>query len=163
MGAVADLGPYILQSLVALTTVLLALGYAKAKDTLLPINQRLLHTPPAWGFLAVHVAAMGAFVILSSFLFGGAVAGDTLLAFAWLAVGTCGIAAGALFFIPPGVFRELASSAGSAWRLNGQRQELIVALVPMLGGQIAGRQVSLVFSFGFAGLQREFEHGGIAR
>ena len=115
MGAVGDLGPYILQSLVVLTTVLLALGYSNAKDTLLPIDQRLTLSPPVWGFLAVHVAAMGAFGILSSFLFGGAVPGGTLLASAWLVVGIGGIAAGALFFIPPGVFRELANSAGSAW------------------------------------------------
>lgn len=115
MGAVGDLGPYILQSLVVLTTVLLALGYSKAKDTLLPINLRLTLSPPAWGFLAVHFTAMSAFAILSSFLFGGTVPGGTLLASAWLAVGIGGIVAGALFFIPPGVFRELANSAGSAW------------------------------------------------
>ena len=115
MGAVGDWGPYVLQSLVALTTVLLALGYSNAKAALAPINNRLADAPPAWRFLAAHCAAMGLFAALSSLLFGGRPPGGNLLVLAWLAAGICGIATGVTFFIPPKPLRELVGSAGTAW------------------------------------------------
>ncbi|HEY1754850.1 MAG TPA: exosortase E/protease, VPEID-CTERM system [Bryobacteraceae bacterium] len=120
-GAVGDLGPYVLQSLVVFATVLLALGYSKAKPTLVRVSESIADVRPEWGLLAVHCAAMGAFAFLSSLLFapssaaGSPVAGGNSLAGAWLAAGICGIAAGAFFFIPLKTCRELLRSAGSAW------------------------------------------------
>ena len=114
-GTVGTLGPYILQALIVLITVLLALGYSKAKPSLLSINNRLAEMPLGWGFLAAHCAAMGAFVVLSMRLFGGADSGENLLVFLWLAAGICGIAAASFVFVPPKICSELAGSAGSAW------------------------------------------------
>jgi len=115
IAAVADLGPYILRSIVVLSAVLLVFGYSKAKNTLLPISERLADASPVWRFLAAHFAAMSAFAFLSVLLFGGTPRAETPLVLAWLAAGLCGIATGVFFFIPPKVFRELAGSAGSAW------------------------------------------------
>src|ERR1700730_13541955 len=72
IGAVGDFGPYILQSLVVLATVLLAFGDAKTKNTQSLINNQLAHVPLTWRFLATHCAAMSAFAFLSSLLFRGA-------------------------------------------------------------------------------------------
>lgn len=115
IGAVGDFGPHILRSLLVLTAVLLVFGYSNAKNGLLPISNRLADMPPVWRFLAVHCAAMSAFVFLSSLLFGGKHLAGALLVLAWLATGICGIATGLFFFIPSKTFRELAGSAGAAW------------------------------------------------
>jgi exosortase E/protease (VPEID-CTERM system) len=120
-GAVGDFGPYVLQSLIVFTTLLLAFGYSKAKNRLLPISKRLADVPIAWHFLAAHGAAMAVFALLSSLLFARApiagvpLEGGTSLVLAWLAAGLCGIAAGVFFFILPKILRELVDSVGSAW------------------------------------------------
>lgn len=130
-GAVGDLGPYILQSLVVFATVLLAFGYSKARNSLVLVSERLADVRPAWSFLAAHCAAMSAFGFLSWLLFaaspiagtqvagtqvaGTQVAGGNPLVLAWLAAGLCGIATGVSFFIPPKALRELLNGAGSAW------------------------------------------------
>jgi exosortase E/protease (VPEID-CTERM system) len=120
-GAVGDFGPYILQSIIVFTTVLAALGYTKAKKTLLTVSERLVGAPIAWRFLTAHGAAMAAFAFLSSLLFAQApVAGTPLLAgtplvLLWLVAGLCGITAGVCAFMPPKILPELVGSAGSAW------------------------------------------------
>jgi len=120
-GAVGDFGPHILQSLIVLAAVLLAFGYAKAKNKLLAIGERLVELPIAWHFLAAHGAAMLAFAFLSSRLFAQApLAGTSLVAgtplvLAWLAAGLCGIAAGVSTFFPLKILRELVEVTGSAW------------------------------------------------
>ena len=120
-GAVGDFGPYILQSVIVFTAILLALGYAKAKGTVLAISERLVDSPIAWHFLTAHAAAMAAFAFLSSLLFAQApVAGTphlagTPLVLAWLVAGVCGITAGVSTFIPPKILLELVGSTGSAW------------------------------------------------
>jgi len=126
-GAVGDFGPHILQSLIVLAAVLLAFGYAKAKNKLLAIGERLVELPIAWHFLAAHGAAMLAFAFLSSRLFAQApLAGTSLVAgtplvLAWLAAGLCGIAAGVSTFFPLKILRELVEVTGSAWVTPPQR------------------------------------------
>jgi len=115
IGAVGDFGPHILQSLVVLTAVVLVFGYSKAKNTLLPMNNRLGDVPLQWRLFAAHCAAMSAFALLSALLFGATAHAGTLLALVWLGAGLCGITTGVFFFIPPKTLRELVGSAGSAW------------------------------------------------
>jgi exosortase E/protease (VPEID-CTERM system) len=120
-GAVGDFGPHILQSLVVFATVLLALGYSRAKNRFLLIGDQLADVLPAWSLLAAHAAAMGVFAFLSLLLFtsrplaGPLLIMGTPLVVAWLAAGLCGIASGVSFFIPPKILRQLLEGAGSAW------------------------------------------------
>jgi exosortase E/protease (VPEID-CTERM system) len=120
-GAVGDFGPYILQSIILFTTVLLALGYTNARNTLPAVSERLVGAPIAWHFLTAHGAAMAAFAFLSSLLFAQApvarapLLAGTPLVLAWLVTGLCGITAGVSAFIPPKILRELVGSTGSAW------------------------------------------------
>lgn len=119
--AVGEFGPYIVQSLIVFTTILLAFGYSKAKDTLAPVSKRLEEVPIAWHLLAAHGAAMSAFALLSSLLFarasthGSPSFAANPLVLAWLATGLCGIATGVFSLIPLKILRELAESAGSSW------------------------------------------------
>lgn len=113
-GAVGDFGAHTLRSLVVFSTVLVALGYSKAKINFERIGDRFEEIPAAWGYLAFHCAAMSLFALLSSSLFARAASG-TPLVLAWLAAGLCGIATAISFFIPPAIVRELAASTGSAW------------------------------------------------
>jgi exosortase E/protease (VPEID-CTERM system) len=120
-GAVGDFGPHILQSLIVFAAILLAFGFVKARNALLPISERLAEAPIAWHFLAAHGAAMGAFFFLSLLLFartplaGSPFVAGTPLVLAWIAVGLCGIATGVSTFIPPKILCELVDRAGSAW------------------------------------------------
>ena len=111
IGAVGDFGPHILQSLVVLTTVLLTFGYSKAKNALCDYEQSSCRRAVTYGvYLAAHCAAMSAFVFLSSLLFGGTAHAENLIVLAWLTAGICGIATGVLFFIPPRILRDLATT-----------------------------------------------------
>jgi exosortase E/protease (VPEID-CTERM system) len=121
-GAVADFGPYTLQSLIVFTTVLLSFGYLKAKNALLAASERRIDLPIEWHFLAAHAGSMAAFAFLSSRLFAQAsiagtplVASETPLVLAWLAAGLCGIAFGVSTFIPLKTLRGLVDNTGSAW------------------------------------------------
>jgi exosortase E/protease (VPEID-CTERM system) len=116
IGAIADFGPHLLQSLIAFTTVFLAFGYSKAKAALVPVSDRLAGTPPGWGFLAAHAGAMTAFAFLSALLFGGAQgASGNLIACLWIASGVLGIVAALFFFVPPQALRDILRNTGSAW------------------------------------------------
>jgi exosortase/archaeosortase family protein len=120
MGAVGDWGPHILQSLVILTTVLLALGYSKAQDTLVPISNMLADTPPAWRFSGGPLrsdgrvrAALDASLRRNSFR--GKSAGS-VLADRW----NLWRRRGHLFLRSSECFsRALAVSAGTAWIYAG--------------------------------------------
>jgi len=130
LGAIGNLGPSILQSLVAFATVFLALGYANAKDRLSTICDRLVGVPLGWRFFAAHSGSMIVFLFLSAILFGGNQRfADNLIASAWLAMGILGIVTALCFFIPPKTVHELLRNVGSAWIYGASAAALIPGVV----------------------------------
>jgi exosortase E/protease (VPEID-CTERM system) len=114
IGAIGDWGPRLLQSVIAFVAVFVALGYAKAKETL-SFND-LSRPALDWSLLAAHISAMGAFAFLASLLFGGRHGvWDNWIALAWIASGVAGIVTATLFFLPPIYFREILPRTGRAW------------------------------------------------
>jgi exosortase E/protease (VPEID-CTERM system) len=153
IGAVGDFGPYILQAIVLFATVLLALGYAGAKNAFLVISDQLLGVPPAWHFLIAHFATMSAFAFLSFLLFGGTPLAGTLLVLAWLAAGICGIATGVFFCIPAKILRKLIVSSGNAW-LYATAAAVITPLIGIASHRLWKPATALTFEMvrGLVGL-----------
>ena len=116
IGAMGSVGARVLQSLVAFSTVFVACGYVKARDPLLESGEPISEIPLQWRFLTAHVAAMGAFALLSRVLFGpsrGLL--DNFVACAWLLTGILGIATAVFFLIPLPSLARVLRRTGPAW------------------------------------------------
>lgn len=121
-------GGALFQVAIAFTSLLLALGYFRSKDSVRRISVQVQKTPIRWGLLAWHLVALGAFLGLSAISTGGNLIGYTIVGL-WYAAGFLAITLAACAFVPPSIALEFVRSTGYAW---------IYALVAAI---IAGRAV----------------------
>jgi exosortase E/protease (VPEID-CTERM system) len=111
--AIGRWGAWTLRFAVLFAALFALLSYQKKRDDLERVCGRLPAIPIAWGFLAGHFCALGAFAWLSIRLFRAAPSGAlNLVAAAWLAAGLLAIALGAFAFAPPGVWQEAVRATG---------------------------------------------------
>ena len=114
LGAIRLAGPWILRGIVGFCAVYASLAILQKKTALAPVVREVARSPMAWGWLAAHAAALAAFLILGSRLYGGADVSD-LTAAAWLGTGLLAVAAGSLAFFPAQLWRAFWRAAGNAW------------------------------------------------
>ena len=113
---------------IAFTSLLLAFGYFRSRDSFRRISIEVQKIPIRWELLVVHLAALGSFLGLSAITTGSNLAGYSVVAL-WYATGVLAIASAACAFVPPRIALEFVRSTGYAW---------IYALIAAI---IAGRAV----------------------
>ncbi len=121
-------GGALLQIAIAFTSLLLALGYFRSKDSFRRISSQIQETPVRWGLLGWHLVALGAFLGLSVVPSGSTVF-NYAIASLWYATGALAILLAGCAFVPARIAVEFARSTGYAW---------VYALVAAI---IAGRAV----------------------
>jgi len=107
-------GGALLQVAIAFTSLLLALGYFRSKDSFHRISIEVQKTPIRWGLLACHGVALGAFLGLSAISTGNGLPGYAIVAL-WYATGVLAIGLAAWAFVPLGSALEFVRSTGYAW------------------------------------------------
>src|ERR1700736_1529872 len=80
----------LLQIAIAFSSLLLALGYFRSKDSFQRISAELKRTPIRWSLLAAHAVALGLFLGLSTLSMGSNFAGY-MVAVLWYAAGVLAI------------------------------------------------------------------------
>jgi exosortase E/protease (VPEID-CTERM system) len=108
VGVVGQWGAWILRGTVGFAALFFTFAWLKRE-------QAFEFSPPpvSWRFLALHLALVGSFGTLSSYLYGRNP--SDVLAFAWLLTGTTAIGAGTLSFIPISVLTGIRRSTGYLW------------------------------------------------
>ena len=104
----------LLQIAIAFSSLLVALGYFRSKDSFHRISNQVKKAPIRWGLLAWHLVALGAFLGLSAISSGNNPLGYAITAL-WYAVGIAAIALAGWAFVPPGLALEFVRSTGYAW------------------------------------------------
>src|ERR1035438_2976805 len=88
----------LLQIAIAFSSLLVALGYFRSKDSFQRISNQVKKTPIRWGLLACHLVALGAFLGLSAISSGNNPLGYAITAL-WYAVGISAIALAGWAFV----------------------------------------------------------------
>jgi exosortase E/protease (VPEID-CTERM system) len=104
----------LLQIAIAFSSLLLALGYFRSKDSFQRISAELKRMPIRWSLLVAHAVALGIFLGLSTLSMGGNLAGYTI-AVLWYAAGVVAITLAGIAFVPPKVALEFIRTTGYAW------------------------------------------------
>jgi len=107
-------GGALLQIAIAFTSLLLALGYFRSKDSFRRISIQVQKTPIRWGLLGWHLVGLGTFLGLSSISTGTDPFGYAIVGL-WYGTGILAIALAAWAFVPPGIALEFVRSTGYAW------------------------------------------------
>ena len=108
VGIVGHWGSWMLRGIVGFAAIFFTFAWLK-RDPAFEVSLPPVSRP----FLGLHLALVAGFGFLSSQLYG-AVPSDWL-AFAWLLTGIAAIAAGAICFIPIGIWSRMARSNGYLW------------------------------------------------
>jgi exosortase E/protease (VPEID-CTERM system) len=107
-------GGALLQIAIAFTSLLLALGYFRSKESFRGISIQVKKTPVRWGLLLWHLVALGAFLGLCAVSTGADLFGYAIVAL-WYGAGVLAIALAAWAFVPPGIALAFVRSTGYAW------------------------------------------------
>jgi exosortase E/protease (VPEID-CTERM system) len=108
VGVVGQWGSWILRGIVGFAALFFTFAWLKREPSFeLPLP------PVRWRLLALHLALVVGFGVLSSHLYGRNP--SDLLALAWLVTGITAIAAGATGFIPIGVWARIGRCTGYLW------------------------------------------------
>lgn len=111
-----DWGASILRAVVLCPTLFLTFSFLRFPDSFNRISRAVSVTPMRGRFVAAHAAALALFGFVShAFYTGASTANTDVLAVAWLIAGLSAIVCGAVAFVSPGCWREIARNAGSLW------------------------------------------------
>ena len=132
---IGDWGPLILRLIVGFLALFAAVAYLKNKPALARISDRVAPIPIRWLFLAAHLAAMAAFGILSTGLYGSLLphAPSDLLAIAWIGFGLAGIIFAGIAVVPWMLWMEIVRATGLAWAYS------LIAVLAASSAQNASR------------------------
>lgn len=108
VGFVGQWGSWILRGIVGFAALFFTFAWLRREQSF-----EFSLPSVSWSFLAVHLALVGSFGILSSYLYGRNP--SDVLAFGWLLMGITAIAAGTLSFIPIRVLTGIRRSTGHLW------------------------------------------------
>ena len=110
-------GAWTLRFVVLSAILFLVFGWRNAGKSLQRISTRMSETAISRPRLAGHFCAMGAFGLLSAWLYGGSNLGLTgsLTAVCWLAAGVLAIILAVSALVPWELWLEVARATGSAW------------------------------------------------
>ena len=114
VGVLADLGPVILEGLVAFSALFVALGYVKARTEIDRLWTPIAAAPISLRFLVFHALALTALCVLAFQLFSGGIAGDSVV-LALIAAGLSCAATAILLFIPYELLGALLRATGFSW------------------------------------------------
>lgn len=104
----------LLQIAIAFSSLLVALGYFRSKDSFHRISSQVKKTPIRWGLLVFHLIALGAFLGLSAVSSGNNPLSYAITAL-WWAAGVLAIALAGCAFVPPAIALEFIRTTGYAW------------------------------------------------
>jgi exosortase E/protease (VPEID-CTERM system) len=107
-------GGALLQIAIAFSSLMIAIGYFRSRDSFQRFSDQVKETPIRWRLLAWHAVALVAFLGLSTVTTAGDPLGYAISAL-WYAAGAMAIGFAACAFVPPSPALEFVRTAGHAW------------------------------------------------
>jgi exosortase E/protease (VPEID-CTERM system) len=104
----------LLQIAIAFSSLLVALGYFRSKDSFQRISNQVKNAPIRWSLLICHLVALGAFLGLSTISNVSNPFGYAITAL-WYGAGMLAIALAGSALVPPGLAFEFIRTTGYAW------------------------------------------------
>jgi len=106
----------LLEVAIVFISLLVAIGYARSKETFQEVSAELLKIPIRWPLLGWHAAALLAFLGISLIPTAGRSAGEGFaIAALWYLTGFLAIACEGCAFVPPRLALRLVRPTGYAW------------------------------------------------